>query len=64
MEVSTSISTSKNLELNIIDINEQYERRAWARSFGISEDTLVEVVRKYGTSADRVRAYLRGRSNA
>jgi hypothetical protein len=62
--ISSPTSTSKNLELNTIDINEQYERRAWARSFGITEDTLVEAVRKFGPSADRVRAYLRQQTNA
>jgi hypothetical protein len=51
-------------ELNSIDINEQYERRAWSRSLGISEERLIEVVRALGPSADRVRAYLRSRSDA
>jgi hypothetical protein len=65
MEATSSpIGTSKTLELNTIDINEQYERRAWARSFGISEETLIEAVRQIGTSADRVRIYLRQQSNA
>jgi hypothetical protein len=64
MEVSTSISTSKNLELNTIDINEHYERRAWARSLGISEEMLLEVVQRLGPSADRIRAYIRDQYNA
>jgi hypothetical protein len=64
MEVSSSISTSKHLELNTIDINEHYERRAWALSLGISEDTLVGLVQKLGPSADRLRAYIRSQSNA
>lgn len=64
MEATSSHIRTSSLDLNTIDLNEQYERRAWARSFGISEDALVEVVRKFGPSADRIRAYLRDQYNA
>jgi len=66
METSSSQHAYQlgHIELNTIDINEQYERRAWSRSLGISEDRLVEIVKVMGPSADRIRAYLRTHSNA
>jgi hypothetical protein len=64
MEAMSSPTRTSALDLNTIDISEQYERRAWARSFGITEEMLIEVVRKFGPSADRVRTYLRSRANA
>ena len=41
-----------------IDINQDSERRDWAKSFGITEDELKDAVRTTGDSADKVRDYL------
>lgn len=62
--ITSQVSQSQQLDLYTIDISEQYERRAWALSLGITEERLVEIVHVMGPSADRIRAYLRNRSNA
>ncbi len=44
-----------------ISIQEDYERRDWAKSLGTTEDKLREAVQAVGNSADKVREYLRGK---
>ena len=44
-----------------ISIEEDYERRDWAKSLDTTEDKLREAVQAVGTSADKVREYLRGK---
>jgi hypothetical protein len=44
-----------------IAIDQDYERRDWARSFDTTEDKLREAVQAVGNSADKVREYLRSR---
>jgi len=41
-----------------IDLSQEYERRDWAKSFGVTEDELKDAVRKAGDSTARVRDYL------
>lgn len=43
----------------LVSIQEDYERRDWARSMGCSEEQLMQAVAAVGHSADKVRAYLR-----
>ena len=42
-----------------IDINQDHERRDWAKSLGVTEDQLKEAVHATGDSADKVRDYLK-----
>lgn len=44
-----------------ISVEEDYERRDWAKSLGTTEDKLREAVQAVGNSADKVREYLRGK---
>ena len=41
-----------------IDINQDSERREWAKSLGVTEDELKDAVRTTGDSAAKVRDYL------
>ncbi len=41
-----------------IDLSQDYERRDWAKSFGVTEDELRHAVHAAGDSADKVRDYL------
>lgn len=43
----------------LISLEEDYERRDWAKSLGTTEDQLREAVKAVGNSADKVREYLR-----
>lgn len=42
----------------LISLEEDYERRNWAASFGVSEEALRAAVEAVGDSADAVRAHL------
>lgn len=42
-----------------ISIEQDYERRDWAKSLGTTEAKLREAVQAVGNSADKVREYLR-----
>lgn len=44
----------------LISLQEDYERRDWAKSLGVTEQRLVEAVQAVGNSADAVRKYLSG----
>jgi len=44
-----------------INLNQDYERRDWARSLGVTEVELKEAVLAVGDNADKVREYLRDR---
>jgi len=41
-----------------ININKDYERRDWAKRFGVTEDELKDAVHAAGDSADKVRDYV------
>ena len=41
-----------------INVNEDYERKYWAKELGVSEDRLRELVQKHGPSVKKVRAVL------
>jgi len=42
-----------------IDLNDSDEIRNWTKSLGVTEEQLREVVTRVGTSAGKVREYLR-----
>lgn len=42
-----------------IDMSEDYEVRDWTESLGVSRERLQEAVDAVGTSADKVREYLK-----
>ena len=46
-----------------INLSQEYERRDWARSLGVTEAELKEAVHAVGDSAEQVRAYLNKRSS-
>ena len=57
-----SDDTSKTgQDRKLISLKENYERRDWAKSFGVSEDELTRAVQAVGNSAEAVRAYLEGK---
>lgn len=47
-----------------INLNQDYERRDWAKSLGVTEDELKEAVHNVGDRADKVREYLKHRRSA
>jgi hypothetical protein len=44
----------------LISLEQDYERRDWAKSLGTTEDKLRKAVQAVGSSADKVREYLKG----
>ena len=42
-----------------INLSQDYERRDWARTLGVSEDQLAQAVHNVGDRADKVREYLK-----
>ena len=46
-----------------ININQDFERRSWAKSLGVTEDDLKEAVHNVGDRADKVREYLKHRKH-
>ena len=42
-----------------INISQDFERRVWAKSFGVTEDQLKDAVHAAGDSANKVRDYLK-----
>lgn len=42
-----------------IDIKDPYERRNWTKSLNITEEELKKAVEKAGTSAEKVREFLK-----
>ena len=42
-----------------IDLNQDHERRDWAKRLGVTEDDLKLAVHNVGDRADKVREYLR-----
>jgi hypothetical protein len=41
-----------------INVNEDYERKYWAKQLGISEETLRELVKQHGPSVEKVKTAL------
>jgi len=46
-----------------ININQDYERRDWAKSLGVTEQELKDAVHNVGDRADKVREYLKHRKH-
>lgn len=46
-----------------INVDQDYERRDWARSLGVTEEELREAVHNVGDRAEKVRNYLQHRKN-
>jgi hypothetical protein len=44
-----------------INLNQDYEKRDWAKRLGVSEQELTDAVRAVGDSAEKVREYLKGK---
>lgn len=42
----------------LIDLNEPYQVRYWAKALGIDEKTLKDLARQVGPRADKIREYL------
>lgn len=51
--------TQTALDRKLINTSEAYELRDWAHSLGVSEDRIREAVAAVGSSAEKVRAYLK-----
>ena len=47
------------LDRKLVSLDEDYERRDWAKSLGTTEEKLMAAVQAVGNSADKVREYLR-----
>ena len=47
-----------------INVNQDYERRDWAKSLGVTEDELKQAVHNVGDRAEKVREYLKHRRSA
>lgn len=43
-----------------IDVDQEHERRAWSRKFGVSEQQLRDAVRAVGPNAADVEMHLKG----
>ena len=43
-----------------IDVSQEYERRDWAKKFGVTPDQLEQAVRSVGDQASVVENYLKG----
>lgn len=52
----TKIGTPDN---DLISIKQDYERRDWAKKFGVSEAKLIQAVQAVGHSAKKVQAWLK-----
>ena len=52
----TKIGTPDN---DLISIKQDYERRDWAKKFGVSEAKLIQAVQTVGHSAKKVQAWLK-----
>jgi hypothetical protein len=42
-----------------INVHEDYELQEWSKSLGVTKEQLKEAVEAVGTSADKVREYLK-----
>lgn len=42
-----------------VNVNEKHELRYWTETFGVSEDELRQAVKKVGTTAEKVKEYLK-----
>lgn len=56
--------TQTALDRKLINTSDAYELRDWAHSLGVSEDRIREAVAAVGSSAAKVRAYLKAVSPA
>ncbi len=46
-------------DANRINIHEEWEVRYWSKKFGVSHEELKELVHRYGSSVEKIRANLR-----
>lgn len=44
-----------------IDVKDPNELRHWAQSLHVPKEEVVELVKKHGTSAEKIRQHLKGR---
>ena len=42
-----------------INVHEEYELQEWSKSLGVTKEQLKEAVKAVGTSAEKVREYLK-----
>lgn len=48
----------------LIDVNQDYELRDWAKKFGVSPEELKKAVAAVGNSAKKVEDHLKGRGGS
>ena len=48
---------------NRVNINEDWERQYWAKSFGVSEEALSQAVSTVGSQAQALRKHFRSQPN-
>jgi hypothetical protein len=46
-----------------IDADDESQRRRWARTFGVSEEELLDAVRTVGAEVEKVREFFQGGGN-
>lgn len=46
---------------SLVNLNQEHEVRYWTKELGVTESRLREAVQEVGTSAAKVREFLRGR---
>ena len=56
--MSDDQSNRGRLDLERINLDQDYERHNWAKRLGVTEDELKDAVRSAGDSPDKVRDYL------
>jgi hypothetical protein len=57
--MSDDLTKRSGSDRSRININQDFERRSWAKSLGVTEEELKEAVHNVGDRADKVREYLR-----
>jgi len=57
----TENTKQTGLDRKLISLEEDYERRDWAKSLGCTEEQLRAAVKAVGNSAEKVREYLSGK---
>lgn len=62
--MSDDLTNRSGSDRSRINVNQDYERRDWAKSLGVTEEELKEAVHNVGDRADKVREYLKHRGNA
>jgi hypothetical protein len=58
--MADDLSKRNGRDRKLIDANEDYEVRDWAKKFGVSKDDLKRAVQAVGNDASKVEAHLKG----